>query len=341
MNQRLFSLSYVVVVILLVTCFGLGSGRSTWARPLGPTSSRALREAAVARGVDWIYTQFQQDAIRGISACDAAHAVALAGQNPDSGRWVKNDESLLKRCAQAFQDMPRKDAGEAAKALLAVLAAGKDPRTFAGVDLIAFLQNHYDPETGLYHPSNLFRNALAIIALAQARQPIPEAAVQAILVQQHPDHCWGWPVGGDATDTDTSGLILHALALAGYAAHPAPNRCVARLRAMQNEDGGWELSGIYGDQVSNVDSTALVVEGLVAMGWDPETPLFTKNQNPVQAILSFQASDGSFWWRHTQPGTLLLGTTQAIPPLLMMYPNEYILPSTSYLPVITSRGSVP
>ncbi len=298
-----------------------------------PASSRARREAAVAQAIDWMHGQFLSGGIDGMSACDAARVIALAGENPDVGRWTLNGVSLLARCETAFQTLPRKDAGEGAKALRAALAAGKNPRAFAGTDLIAFLQSEYDPATGFYHPYNLFRNNLAIIALAEAGQPIPAKAVAALAADQNPDGCWGWPIGGDITDTDTSGLALHALAAAGAPQHPAARQCIARLRAMQNDDGGWELSGIYDDQVSNADSTALVVQGLVAAGWDPESPPFVRDQDAVQALLSFQAADGAFWWRHDQPGTLLLGTTQAIQPLLMTYPNEIAKPLRLYQPL--------
>ena len=302
-----------------------------------PASTRPQREAAVARAIDWIHGQFQADAIHGISSCDAARVVALAGEDPAAGRWVQNGVSLLTRCEDAFQSLTRRDVGEGAKALRAALAAGVDPRDFAGTDLIAFIESEYDPATGYYHEYNLFRNDLAIIALTEAGRPIPAKAVAAMAAAQNPDGCWGWPIDPDATasDTDTSGLTLHALAAAGRADHPVVGQCVARLRAMQNDDGGWELSGIYGDEVSNVDSTALVVQGLVAVGWDPEGPAFTRNQTAVQALLSFQADDGAFWWRHDQPGTLLLGTTQAIQPLLMTYPNEIPKPLRLYQPLVT------
>ncbi|HHB89872.1 MAG TPA: hypothetical protein ENK60_01035 [Anaerolineae bacterium] len=310
-----------------------------FASQASPTSSRSQREAAVARAIAWIRGQFQAGEIRSMGHCDAAYVVALAGQNPDGPDWTMEGESLLRRCETTFRDLPRKDAGEGAKALRAALAAGLDPRNFGGIDLIAFLENEYNPDTGYYHPYNLFRNNLAIIALARAGRPIPAKAIDALAAMQRPDGCWGWPIDPDATasDTDTSGLALHALAAAGRPDHPTVGQCIARLRAMQNEDGGWELSGIYGDQVSNVDSTALVVQGLVATGWDPEGPLFTRDQNAVQAILSFQAEDGSFWWRHNQAGSLMLGTTQAIPPLLMTYPNEIAKPLRLYQPLILNQ----
>ncbi len=302
------------------------------AAPRADTNTRAQREAAVARAIDWLHGQFLAGNIFSMSTCDAARVVGLAGENPDADRWIHNGRSLLHACQQAYIQLPRKDAGEAAKAARAALASGQDPRAFAGTDLIAYLQAQYDPTTGFYHPTNLFRNSLAIIALEEAGEPIPQPAIDAVIRDQNPDGCWGWPIGGDVTDTDTSGLVLHALAGSGQSQHPAVLQCIHRLQTMQNQDGGWELSGIYGDTFSNADSTALVIQGLVAAGWDPESPPFVRDRTAVQALLAFQADDGSFWWSADQPGTQLLGTTQAIQPLLMTYPNEIPKPLRQFLP---------
>ena len=305
------------------------------ARPLPPASSRPQRQAAVAKAITWLHGQFQSGDIHGLSTCEVARVVALTGGDPDGSDWAREASTLLAQCEDAFRDLQRTDVGEAAKAARAAIAAGRDPRHFAGTDLIAFIESQYNPDTGYYHPYNLFRNDLAIIALSEAGRAIPADAVAALTAAQNPDGCWGWPIDPNATasDTDTSGMTLYAFAAAGQPNARAASQCISRLRAMQNDDGGWELSGIYGDQVSNADSTALVIQGLTALGWDPEGPLFTRDQTAVQALLSFQADDGAFWWRHEQQGTLLLGTIQSIQPLVMTYPNEIPKPIPLYLPL--------
>ena len=321
---------------------------SAQARPSAPDSTRPQREAAVARAMTWLHSKQrvggdrdgaicsdQNNEICSIGgSCDIVRVAALAGEDPDGPTWTPGSVSLLGRCKLDLPDyLARKDAGRIAKVLRAAVAAGEDPRHFGGYDLIALLEAQYDAETGFYHPYNLFRNALALIALDEAGRPIPQKAIAAIAGEQNPDGCWGWPIGGDVTDTDTTGMVIDALAGAGQADIPAVRQCISRLREIQNDDGGWELSGIYDDKVSNVDSTALVTQGLVAAGWDPEGPAFTKNRTAVAALLAFQADDGSFWWRYDNAGTPLLGTQQAIQPLLMTYPNEIPKPLALYLPL--------
>ncbi len=328
MNRRYM----ILVLILYVTLGAIFTKAQAQKAPYSVTSTRPVREAAVEKAIAWLHTQYQAGNIQYISTCDVARVVALWGENPEASKWSRNGNSLLADCEQAFLSLPRKDAGEGAKALRAAIAAGKDPRDFAGTDLIRFIENAFDPTTGFYHNTNLFRNNLAIIALGEAGRPIPQQAIDALLGQRHEDGCWGWPIGGTITDTDTTGLALEALAHVGTAGDDREVvRCIATLIAEQNEDGGWEARWVDED-ISNVDSTALVIEGLVALGWDPESPNFTKKQTAVASLLSFQAEDGAFWWRHDQPGTLLLGTTQSIQPLLAIYPGEIAKPFTLYQP---------
>lgn len=332
-HQSLLSILALLAILALFT-FPAG------AAPEQPATTRPQRNAAIRSALGWLHTQQQtggdrDGSIGGLGeSCDIARAVAQAGDDPDGPSWTPSSISLLQRCRLDLPDyLVREDAGRIAKALRAAVAAGENPRDFAGYDLIALLEAQYDPQIGFYHPTNLFRNDLAIIALTEAGRPIPQKAIDAVVADQNPDGCWGWPIGGDVTDTDTSGLTIHALSNAGSPDLPAVSQCIARLMTMQNDDGGWELSGVYDDKVSNVDSTALVIQGLVAAGWDPDGPALTRDQSATQALLSFQGQDGSFWWRHDQRGTPLLGTKQTIQPLMMTYPNEIPKPIPLYLPI--------
>jgi len=322
-------------LFILILTLLLFSGLRAWAYPLAPVSTRPQREVAVSKALLWLHAQQQADgAVGGLGeSCDIARTVAQAGEDPDGPEWTPGNVSLLERCKLDLPDyLARKDAGRIAKVLRAAVATGADPRNFDGYDLIALLEAQYDPETGFYHPYNLFRNALAIIALNEAGRSIPAKTISAVAGEQNPDGCWGWPIGGNTTDADTTGLVLHALAGAGYAEHPAVVQCVGALMARQLSDGSWESR--WGDAVGNSNSTALVIQGLVAAGWDPEGPAFTKDRTAVRALLAFQAADGSFLWRYDQQGTLLLSTKQAIPPLIMTYPNEVPKPRTLYLPLV-------
>jgi len=331
-KQRLFIPIILILAAILLSATALAAS--------GATGDLPQRQAAIARALTWLHNH-QQDSgdhdgaicvANACSSCDIARIVALAGEDPDGPAWTPGNASLLGRCKL---DLPaylaRDDAGRISKVLRTAIAVGAPPRSFAGYDLIAKLEAQYNPETGLYHPFNLAGDSLAIIALTAAGRPIPEKAIATMLNEQNADACWGWPLDGDVSDADTTGLVIEALSSAGRADHPAVTQCIGVLISHQLPDAGWEAK--WGDGVSNSDSTALITEGLAAAGWDPEGPAFTRNgQTAVQALLSFQAADGSFWWRHDKQGALLLSITDAIQPLTMTYPNDVAKPFRLYLP---------
>lgn len=276
------------------------------------------QDEAIARAFVWLHTQQAPDgAMGGLGlSCDFARLVALAGQDPDGPSWTPKDISLLQRCKLDVPTFLAKgDAGRVAKVLRTAIATGQNPRNFAGVDLITELEPQFDTATGLYHSQNLFRNSLALIALQEAGRPIPEKAGAALLQQQHSDGCWGWGVGGDITDTDTTGLVLQALSGMNHSVDdPAIDKCVRALHGHQNEDAGW---GARWDDPSNSDSTALVIVGLAALKLDPASAAWRKsNISPVAALLAFQDESGAFWWRRDRQGTLLMGASHALEALL-------------------------
>ncbi|MCO6449994.1 MAG: hypothetical protein J5I90_04325 [Caldilineales bacterium] len=309
-------------------------------------SSRPDREAAVSAALAWLHSQQSNDGkVGGFgNSCETAWVVAVTGENPDGASWTKGGISLLDACeAETPTFLANKDGGRIAKVLRAVVAADANPRQFGGLDLIALLESEYDPATGLYQEFSLFRHGLAILALHEAGQSIPAKAVETILVQQRPDGSWGWPLdptpgdGSPATgDTDTTGLMLQALRAAGEPPYTASqNRAVQLLEEQQNADGGW---GSDADDASNSDSTALIIQGLLAAGVNPESSRFAPGgETPVQTLLAFQAANGSFYWTHDSPGAIMRSTLDSILPLVEIYPDDIETPLRFYLPLVISN----
>lgn len=322
-NKRPIHRMVFLVFMLFLAC-GLLAGCSAPADQHPTPAEETLHPAsltqdeAITRAFVWLHTQqAPYGAIGGPGAsCDFARLIALAGQNPDGPAWTPKDISLLQRCkldAPGF--LTKNDAGNIAKVLRTVVVTDQDPHDFAGIDLITALETQFDPATGLYHPQNLFRDSLALLALHEAGRSIPEEAIAALIQQQHTDGCWGWGVGGDTTDADTTGLVLQALAETHLsAADSAIAKCIHTLRVHQNEDAGW---GARWDDHSNSDSTALVIVGLAALKLDPASEAWEKNNiSPVATLLSFQDESGAFWWRRDREGTLLMGVSHALEALL-------------------------
>jgi len=207
--------------------------------------------------------------------------------------------------------------------ILAVTAAGFDPRDVAGYDITVPLG---DFNRTIWQGIN--GATWALIALDSLDYPVPRnenAARQAtremyiaeILRRQTHDGGWNLVAGArgsveptDRADTDITGMVLQALA--NYQdrgdVREATDRALARLSQMQTAQGGFESWAGY----MTVESAAQVLVGLSALGVAIDDTRFVKNgYTIVDNILMFQNANGSF--RHTLDSTTQnqLSTEQA------------------------------
>lgn len=310
-------------------------------------TTQDARRARVEAALAWLHTQQQPDGSFGTAwgiTADVVYVIGLYAQtynvpaeHPAGLHWTRNGRSALDALAEtAAQVVASGDAGYIAKVTRAAVMAGADPRNFGGVDLIAALRGTYDATTGRFHSGNNFRQALAIQALYLAGEPIPPLAIQSLLNDQRPNGGWGWPYQGEAVDVDTTGLVVATLVLAGVSPTDLRlQRALAYLRSTQNSDGGW---GMDKGRLSNANSTALALLGLIALRENPQAPPYTGYTNqgqwrdPLSALLRFQAPDGGFRWTETYPGTRVLATTDALPVLMLPWPGDHPLTLRTYLP---------
>ncbi len=338
-NRRSVWLAVLVVVFTLAVSSRVRAARAQ------PTTATA-RQVRAAAALAWLHTQQQEDGSFGTAWGVTADAVYVIGryvqaygvpeEAPDSPRWTRNGRSALDAlAAQTPAIVASGDGGQIAKVLRAVVAAGKDPRQFAGYDLVAALQAAYDPDTGRYHPTNNFRHALAVEALALAGEPVPDAAIRALFTEQRSNGGWGWPYGGTAVDVDTTGLALEALDLAGVPDDdPRIRAAVAYLQTTQDAGGGWAF---HPDYPPNCNSTAYALRGLIASGEDPTRPPYTARnpdgtwRNAPAALLSFQDADGGFRWTARAAGTRVLSTSDALIALSIPWPGDHPLSRSLYL----------
>ncbi|MCX7707619.1 MAG: hypothetical protein N2204_06405 [Anaerolineae bacterium] len=279
-----------------------------------------------ARAIAWLRAQQLPDGSFGVrmsggrfvpsasTTADVAYVLALHGEDPAEPAWTQGGTSLLDALARLTPEYTAADAGQAGKVARAVVAAGRDPRSFGGVDLIERIQAAYDPQTGRYHPSSLFRHTLAIEGLRLAGGEVPRAALQALLDAQEDDGGWSWSFDGTQSDVDTTGQVMRVLAaLPGLRDDPALTRAALYLCRQQQSDGGWGVGNVVGP--SNANSTALAVAGLRAAGYDPGGSAFRRNgRTGMDALRSFQEPAGAFVYIPA-PGreeSRLMATTDAL-----------------------------
>jgi hypothetical protein len=260
----------------------------------------------VCRAVNWLHSQQLGDGSFGLRrpdgsampsasvTADAVYVLALLGENPAGPRWTVGGHSALDALAGLAPTYVYDDAGQAGKVARAVALAGGNPRAFAGMDLVGIIQAAYDPATGRYHPSLLYRHTLAIEGLLRSGVAVPPAAFSALQTAQVQDGGWFWAFGSTQSDVDSTGRVLGLLAgLAGIQDPAAFGRAADYLASLQAAQGGWGVGYIAGPP--NANSTALAVGGLRAAGFDPQGVRFQKaGLGAVDQLLAFQEPSGAF-----------------------------------------------
>jgi hypothetical protein len=298
-----------LVLILLVTL----------ASPL----ATAFADDSVDTALDWLIAMQNVDGgfSDGFSPESSVSAttevvIALAAGGYDVGSIESADGAspvlFLYREVQAGR---MEGVGIVAKVSLAVVAVGLDPTDFGGQDLVGELEAAYDGTSGSYG-SSIFDQALVILALANAGRDVPEAAIDYLMTYQTDDG--GWNFLGDtaeqSADTNTTALVIQALAATGHADDAEP--VLEYLRGIQNEDGGWPYQNPsdFGTD-TDANSTALVLEAIKALGQTAED-WRVGDADPLSALLGLQNESGSFSFQAAFPGDNALATIQAIPAIV-------------------------
>mgnify|MGYP001045492038 FL=1 len=272
----------------------------------------------------WLKTQQQADGgfTNGFSegsdlgtTCDVLLAIAAAGE--DASTWVSDDGlSPLDYLSQQVSSGAVEILSLKAKIVMALVSTGQDPASFAGADLIADLNAGFDESTGSYG-GNTFEQALVMLALRNAGQPVPAEAAQLLLDSQAEDGAWALfgETKAGAGDTNTTAMVMQALVAAGE--EQGLEEALAYLQAVQNGDGGfpYQSPSEYGTD-TDANSTAVVLQALLAAGeaLDDWAPV---DAGPLEALDSlYDATTGAFLWQAVVPSPNVLATAQAIPALV-------------------------
>jgi hypothetical protein len=272
-------------------------------------SRLALRYILSQQGADGSFAGFGLG-----STLDALLAIDAAGG--DAQGTAKALEYLGPRAAAYAAG----SAAAAGKLTAAVVAAGADPRSFAGLNLVISTTLRYDSRTGAFG-SSTFDQAWSMLGLAAAGQSIPLSATEHLQAIQATGGGWGFSANASVGEADSTGLALQALAAAGTrpaptatalngaaicstgagSSNPAVLDALAFLRKAQNADGGF--SGFGGG--TSADSSGLALQGLAAYHETPRGLAWTTVisdgsasaltlRNPVYALLSLQTREGGF-----------------------------------------------
>ncbi|HEV7400042.1 MAG TPA: prenyltransferase/squalene oxidase repeat-containing protein [Solirubrobacterales bacterium] len=201
--------------------------------------------------------------------------------------------------------------------LLVTDAAGADPHSFAGTDLVAEILARQLPNGSFpYVPGGrgeVNDTVFAILALSPIAEPTAQAAVRDgagwLLTQQNDDGGWSWEVKGSPSEVDLTGAAIEALSVAAEPGDEATAQAFGQaeedafdyLHGAQRSDGGFaEFPRTEGE--SNVASTAWAVQGIWSAGGNPETWLTGSgeaSEEPLDYMESMQQADGHIRWRQS------------------------------------------
>jgi hypothetical protein len=327
--------------------------------PAADPASNATATAAVA----WLVTQQQPDGgfeVVGSPGFETPDAVLAIAEQAQTGSSWSTSQAFAAVAAlhagggsgptplDALDDYAATVTTATAAAKLIVADAvplGLDPAAFdpgndgAPVDLVALLDVAW-PDSGCSannpHVDTFGGTLFTILAKKLVCGVAPPAAVATVRAAQQADGGWGFT--GDpntaGADPDVIGLALMALAAGGVqGTDPAIQRALALLATVQQPSGAWvDFFGTDG----NAASTALVVLGITASGYDAASSCWRDTAAPGKAssayadpiawLRSQQKPDGHIASPYDTFGVNTFTTTQAVQGLLR-----------SWLPIV--RGS--
>lgn len=289
----------------------------------GSALAQSRYESQAKSALTWMKSQQQPDgSFAGFGAgstVDAALAIIATGESPSA--YSNGGNTPITFLEGKVADLT-KTPGSAGKLLIVTASLNSGSGTFGGVDLVNIINSSYDAGTGHYGQDAL-GHAFAMLGLHAAGHQIPAAAVAFLKGVQTPEG--GWAFSGDtaagAADTNTTAVVLQALALAG-ATKTEPEvieKAITYLSSQQNADGGFPYQKVGGpDSESDVNSTAYVAQALLTLGNT------TMGDQALAFIVSVQKPNGAFQWKKSEPDDNAGATYQAVPALLgasLAFPN--------------------
>ena len=302
------------------------------------------------------------------STANSILALASAERRPEHGRkrTLLHGGNVNDYVSQDGVDGP----GQLALLILDAHALGVDPTSFGGTNLVAASwQPRRRRERTLDSSARSHRSTtstpasttkvLALAALAATGDTKGSAIRSAeswLLNQQCADGGWtsyesknnpcnGSPADFEGPDTNSTALAIEGLAAQGDLSGGADTNAHAFLVHAQDSDGGWgyEPNTAKTPGSTDPDSTALVIQAILALGDSPSKAPFTTNADPVAVLESFQATSGDDQGSFSFPGVSgpnLLSTYQAVPAVAgVVFPFNLFV-TTSSLPSANSRAAL-
>ena len=304
-------------------------------------------------------------------------ALVSAGVDPSG---VHAALAYLASHVDAYVTVNGKDGpGQLALLILDAHAAYANPRSFGGTDLVSRLlatQRRSGLTAGLFGVQSatydgVYRQGLSLTALAAAgvsigsqltaaeswleKQQCQGGGWTSLITSNNP--CNGNPASFEGPDTNSTALAVMGLSAVGVLGPTRASSAWQFLVHAEDAGAGWgyEPNSTSAPGSTDPDSTALVVQAILALGKSPSAPALVKGAaDPVSALHSFQLTSGTgsgafFYPGSSTPNTL--ATYQSVPAMAeVKFPFDLTVTTHSlpagavghrYSATIAARGGNP
>jgi hypothetical protein len=323
------NLTRMVTMFLLVFAFVVPVG--TGAQDATPTGAQPALGGDLQAAVDWVLGQQLEDgAFAGFSGeADTGTTVdavisLIAAQNSGANTGDSVDQALgylaSDGVAQGYVD---NGVGQAAKLVLALVAAGEDPTDIGGVDPLAAVVDGQDSDSGVYG-TGIYDHAYAMMALAANGSDVPETAITALETSQADNGGWAFDASTDdsAVDGNTTSMVVQALVATGNGDHSMVQGALEYLLTTLDDEGG---AGYSMGAEADANSTALMAQAQIAVGNDAS--------RSIASLQQFQLPSGAYFYQYADTSENLFSTLQVIPAIagqaLPIEPGDTGAPSAS------------
>ena len=247
------------------------------------------------RGSDHLYTSW------------AVMGIAASGRDPRTVR--RNGRSGVDYIVRNIGRV--RAIGDLERAILALHAGRRSPRSVRGRDLVAELARKRRRNGSFAGLVN--QTAFAILALRAGGRPRSDRTVRAaagwLAAQHNADGGFNFAGKGGRSGIDDTAAALQGLVAAGKRGSRTVSRAAAFLAARQNADGGLPLSP---GGASNAQSTAWAIQALVAAGRNPDRVRRRGSRSPLAYLRSLQGSSGAIRYSRTSTQSPVWVTAQAL-----------------------------
>jgi len=231
----------------------------------------------------------------------AVMAIASAGEDPHKWNKTSTSPSIVDYLKNNTSQLDLSKVTDVARFILAMTAAGENPRDINGTDYIAILEGLYDPGTGQLGDSSLlnddFWGLMALVSAGGENRTIIDGVRAFIKANQNDDGGWSWGVGLPSDVDDTAAAIMALVAAGEPSDSEDMTEGLEYIKSKQMDNGGFESFG-----GTNVGTDAWAICAIVSVGQDPTSEYWMKNgKTPVDDLLTFQNPDGSFSWPEPNP----------------------------------------